>query len=656
MGRFSRLFLAAVLAVLCFVRCDARAGEDIIDATVRVYSDGAPRGTGVVCDVSGGVIHLFTCAHVAYQQPNLTAEFWRDGHPAKRTAPVRIDFCSPPKNPQALSPDWEWDFDVSYLAADAGMFGGQVPPAIPLAPADFALQRGQTIYSVGCANGAWPTLFRGHATSVHSYGFAFSPGPAGGRSGSGVFVMLPMPEGVSPRLVGIVFARIVSGPSEGLATSSRAIQEHWASGQRPRSGMSRRTELTRTDVDRRELLAALAQVDRGTVRRWGLGVLVHKDAKRGIVIAPAGGLTGGTCGVALCAGERSQGRILAHDRTWGLVAIEIDRPKVKPVKIAPQWPRPSEEVLWIDSRGRTLEARVRGYTSPDNSPHYELLAVQLVGGEPQSSGALFNKAGELTGLVTRVNRDNCIVSVYCKRLRRFAEEAIQRTSTIESGPRIELLEEIRFQRTGADSMPEVVSKEALGWMDRGFAFGSYPSAGGWYPGGCPPGGCPPGRYPGSGYSPGSGMFDVPPPWRGPAPEFGSRADDELRQRQLARELERFRDMLRDMQDSTARPSRGEDMLGRIQEEIDRIREARSGGGSWWSVQNNVWSIVGIVAAILVGVFLPGGTVLWKIGQRVIPWAVTGVLKIIAGRIADPEETETNKAVDYVATRVQNGGK
>ena len=222
-------FLAIVVLVVALAmvagRCEG--ATDIIDATVRVLGpDGSPAGTAVVVGNDGQTLVLATCGHVVRKgkqgdgpiHQTMAVECWRDGF--RSTAqPARVTAAGLPG-----------DLDAGLLGVSVAVFGGSPPPQVPLAPTGFQLQPGQTIISVGCAMGSWPTVFRGHVVQMSAEeqaevplgSFAFTPGPAPGRSGSGVFALY---QG-QPVLVGILYGQSKVLP-RGYATSIDTIRQKW---------------------------------------------------------------------------------------------------------------------------------------------------------------------------------------------------------------------------------------------------------------------------------------------------------------------------------------------------------------------------------------------------------------------------------------------
>ena len=86
-----------------------------------------------------------------------------------------------------------------------------LPSAIPLAPRGTAVRAGQTLVSVGCANGAWATGWKGHAVPGDADGeLRFVPPPANGRSGS------PILDAEGSRIVGVLVGAAPVDNAEGI--------------------------------------------------------------------------------------------------------------------------------------------------------------------------------------------------------------------------------------------------------------------------------------------------------------------------------------------------------------------------------------------------------------------------------------------------------
>jgi hypothetical protein len=197
------LAILTTLLGLAFWVCIARgASSDCIDATCRVTSPDGARGTGCVFETSQNVVYVLTAAHVVGDHAAVQCEFWRQGH---QSQPLPARVCA---RSEAA--------DAAVLAVSQASFGNVLPPAIPLAPRDYAFSPGQTLTSAGCANGAWSTSWRGHALACDGSELRFVPPPANGRSGSAIF------DAEGRTIVALLRARTVDS-GQGIATPVQAL-------------------------------------------------------------------------------------------------------------------------------------------------------------------------------------------------------------------------------------------------------------------------------------------------------------------------------------------------------------------------------------------------------------------------------------------------
>ncbi|HUT11795.1 MAG TPA: serine protease [Thermoguttaceae bacterium] len=196
----------ATIGVMFFVLCCSVAFasiDDCIDATCRITAGDGGRGTGCAFERSQGYVYVLTCAHVATGD-TVQCEFWRAGHQST-PLPGRVVQRVPA-------------VDAAIVAVREDAFGGVLPATIPMADRSRVMQTGETVTSVGCAQGAWSTGWKGH---VLGYGrddgsLRFTPVPANGRSGSAVFDV----EGTM--IVGLLRARTVDD-AQGIATSIQQL-------------------------------------------------------------------------------------------------------------------------------------------------------------------------------------------------------------------------------------------------------------------------------------------------------------------------------------------------------------------------------------------------------------------------------------------------
>ena len=201
--------LAACAVAITLIFCVALANADLancIDATCRIRTPMAGgkfgSGTGCVFEVGSGYVYVITAAHVIEGSNTAVCEFWQCGH---QSAPLQATVIG---RTAAL--------DTAILSVPVSAFGGRVPKPIPILERGQQLAVGQTIMSVGCASGAWPTAWRGHVVQNTSKELIFVPAPANGRSGSALF------DESGTRIVGVLQARN-DAAGQGIGTSAAAL-------------------------------------------------------------------------------------------------------------------------------------------------------------------------------------------------------------------------------------------------------------------------------------------------------------------------------------------------------------------------------------------------------------------------------------------------
>jgi len=194
--------LAIVLITLWAAGPATASIADCIDATCRITATDGGRGTGCAFEHSQGYVYVLTAAHVVGQGRTVQCEFWRAGHQSSPLPALVIKRSS--------------EADAAVVAVPESAFGGLVPKTIPVAPRDFVVRPGETLASVGCANGTWSTGFRGHALGYHGSDLHFVPTPANGRSGSAIF------DAEGRMIVGLLRARTADG-TQGIATSLQTL-------------------------------------------------------------------------------------------------------------------------------------------------------------------------------------------------------------------------------------------------------------------------------------------------------------------------------------------------------------------------------------------------------------------------------------------------
>ena len=197
---FSAFFTVLTIGLLPLA---ANASTDMaIDATCRITTPDGSIGSGCVFEISQGQVYVLTAAHVA-KAPTVACEFWSRGHQSSQFPAQLIA-----RNEQ---------IDAAILAVPEAAFGGILPRAIPVAPADCVLRPGDTIVSAGCANGSWESAWQGHVLGYQGNDLIFTPGPADGRSGSAIL------NADGSQIVALIRARNALDGS-GIATSVQTLR------------------------------------------------------------------------------------------------------------------------------------------------------------------------------------------------------------------------------------------------------------------------------------------------------------------------------------------------------------------------------------------------------------------------------------------------
>jgi thiol-disulfide isomerase/thioredoxin len=147
-------------------------------ATVRLRindPDGHSLGSGTLIDTAGDQALILTCGHI-----------FRDSRGQGR---IQVDLFGPgaPRGIEGQLLGYDLTRDIGLVV---------IRPGVPVvtarvAPAGYEPRRGDRVYSVGCSNGADPTVRRTHITSLDKYAgpplIVANGQPVTGRSGGGLF-------------------------------------------------------------------------------------------------------------------------------------------------------------------------------------------------------------------------------------------------------------------------------------------------------------------------------------------------------------------------------------------------------------------------------------------------------------------------------------
>ncbi|MHB8971539.1 MAG: S1 family peptidase [Pirellulaceae bacterium] len=136
----------------------------------------------------------------------------------------------------------------------------------------------------------------------------------------------------------------------------------------------------------------------------GSGTLVEVREQFGMVVTNWHVVrnASGAVNVIFPDGFRSAARVLQVDRDWDLAALLIWRPKVVPVPLAGEAPRPGDP-LTIAGYGtgvyRTAPGQCTQYLAPGTDRPFEIVEVSTAARQGDSGGPIFNARGELAGVL-----------------------------------------------------------------------------------------------------------------------------------------------------------------------------------------------------------------------------------------------------------------
>ena len=157
----------------------------------------------------------------------------------------------------------------------------------------------------------------------------------------------------------------------------------------------------------------------------GSGILVDVSATHGLVITNWHVVrdAAGNVIVSFPDGFKTPGYVIKTDKDWDLAAVAIWRPRVAPVTISTQPPRPGD-MLTIAGYGpgpyRALSGRCTEYLSPGAGFPYEIVRIAARARQGDSGGPIFNSRGELAGVLFGEGGGDTSGS-YCGRVRVFLD-------------------------------------------------------------------------------------------------------------------------------------------------------------------------------------------------------------------------------------------
>jgi len=156
---------------------------------------------------------------------------------------------------------------------------------------------------------------------------------------------------------------------------------------------------------------------------FGSGALVAVSEHLGLVVTNWHVIqdTRGQITVVFPDGFRSSATLLNADRDWDLAALAVWRPRVDPIPLATQPPRPGEP-LTIAGYGkgqyRAVTGRCTQYVAPGQNQPFEMVELSAGAREGDSGGPIFNARGELAGVLFGAASGRTAGS-YCGRVRWF---------------------------------------------------------------------------------------------------------------------------------------------------------------------------------------------------------------------------------------------
>lgn len=213
---FKTIILTVALLFSPLAQAETLNLNQINEAACRVGVSGA-LGSGTCIDEQDGKYYVLTNAHVVGKSKTATLDFFKYGRKTHSVAGNVI---------------WSrymtrTDMDLALITVPVESFGEMKPRVIPLAPREFDVSKylngdqAGYVCSAGFPNGQWPgSCWEGQYYSIEQGRLIFKPAPESGRSGSGLFVLVPDTEGkLHTRLAGVVTWRT----GEGLKANGGAV-------------------------------------------------------------------------------------------------------------------------------------------------------------------------------------------------------------------------------------------------------------------------------------------------------------------------------------------------------------------------------------------------------------------------------------------------
>ncbi len=155
----------------------------------------------------------------------------------------------------------------------------------------------------------------------------------------------------------------------------------------------------------------------------GSGALVAVRGQHGLVVTNWHVVRDatGVIQVAFPDGFRSPALVLKTDAEWDLAALAIWRPRVEPIPLATQAPRPGEPltIAGYGSGGyREVTGQCTQYVAPGVNQPFEMVELSARARQGDSGGPILNARGELAGVLFGASFRETTGS-YCGRVRQF---------------------------------------------------------------------------------------------------------------------------------------------------------------------------------------------------------------------------------------------
>jgi len=169
-----RLFLIFIL--FTFTNSIYSSELDIIKATVKLSTPG-------------------TCTGIIYKEDKDYIYILSAGHCAAHTKTVKVQLYTNPEPSNWVESDVLFATyiimtteDISVIRSEKSKFGKYpIPKPVSIAEKFSHIKPNDEIFSCGCSDGNWPTLFRGYIQTIDNKEINVYPNIRQGRSGSGLF-------------------------------------------------------------------------------------------------------------------------------------------------------------------------------------------------------------------------------------------------------------------------------------------------------------------------------------------------------------------------------------------------------------------------------------------------------------------------------------